>query len=402
MGDQAGAIPAGDPVPLPGETALEAQLRVTARIVADLATALGTVRLPGGQPPQPTPTVESLVRANSEPSVVKSLNDDNYTALESGWRGNPSDFPPAHSQHHDRGLKALDELPESTEAEIREKSNSIITFHRLRGLKLIDSEKQLPFDAYVPSRARKEHSAPYRLPQPPRKGVSYSEMQRRETSAERALQGRCWDPRWSWSYNTEQLMLILTTSFKHVIQKYRSYGSYIRGTNSHFYLVEHFRIQCWRNAVLEEGSQYVIPFRDVTTHSSATRQSGTTMKHVDRATFETYYKCSDESVHHEFNPTHGLSSSIVQLLVDRYGEDVALMVENERSDVLPQFKDCGYERVEYSPRLVANEVLDGIEYRKINPAFERSNVLSEIEWNIISNVMGDIALSYLSISRNFA
>ena len=84
MGDQAGDAPAGDPIPLPGETALEAQLRVTARIVADLATALGTGRPSGGQPP-PTPTVESLVRASSEPSVVKSLNDDNYTALESGW-----------------------------------------------------------------------------------------------------------------------------------------------------------------------------------------------------------------------------------------------------------------------------------------------------------------------------
>ncbi|MAF40235.1 MAG: hypothetical protein CL859_00010 [Cyanobium sp. ARS6] len=393
MGDQGGTTPPGDPTPLPGESALEAQLRVTARIVADLATALGTVRLPGGQPP-PQPTVDSLVRACTETSVVKSLNDDNYTALERGWRGNPIDFPANHSKHHDRGLEALDALPEGNESEIREKSKMIITFHRLRGLKLIDAEKQLPLDAYVPSQARKEHSSPYRLPQPPRKGVSYSEMQRQETSAERALQGRCWDPRWSWSYNTEQLMLILTTSFKHVIQKYRSYGSYIRGTNSHFYLVEHFRIQCWGEAVLQDDSPYVIPYRDVSTHSSATRQSGTTMKHVDRATFEKYYKCADESRHHEFNPSHGLSESIVQLLVERYGEDVATMVENERSDILPQFKDCGYERVEYSSRLVDNEVLDGIEYRKINPAFERSNVLSEIEWNILSNVMGDIALSY--------
>ena len=81
MGDQGGDTPPGDPTPLPGESALEAQLRVTARIVADLAPALGSAR-PGGQ--GPPPTVGSLVRASTDPSVVKSLNDDNYTALEKG------------------------------------------------------------------------------------------------------------------------------------------------------------------------------------------------------------------------------------------------------------------------------------------------------------------------------
>ena len=58
------------------------------------------------------------------------------------------------------------------------------------------------------------------------------------------------------------------------------------------------------------------------------------------------------------------------------------------------FKDMGYERIGYSTYEVDDEVLDGIEYTKINSVFERSSVLSKAEFNMLSNVMGDIALSF--------
>ena len=71
------------------------------------------------------------------------------------------------------------------------------------------------------------------------------------------------------------------------------------------------------------------------------------------------------------------------------------MVKHERLHILPQFKDKGYERIEYS-YTVEDEVLDGIAYTKINSAIERSSVLSKskVEFNILSNVMDDIALSF--------
>ena len=74
-----GLVP--DPIiPNPGETLLEAQLRSTSETVQLLAVALGRARL-GGPPPVPL-VVENLARSCSEPSVVKSLSDDNYTTLE--------------------------------------------------------------------------------------------------------------------------------------------------------------------------------------------------------------------------------------------------------------------------------------------------------------------------------
>ena len=85
---------------------------------------------------------------------------------------------------------------------------------------------------------------------------------------------------------------------------------------------------------------------------------------------------------------------MVTLLEARYGAEVADMCLKERSSILPHYRDKGHERNEYTSFRVKDEVLDGIEYKRINTSFERSNVLSEVEWNILSNVMGDIALSY--------
>ena len=134
-------------------------------------------------------------------------------------------------------------------------------------------------------------------------------------------------------------MLILSTHFKQVIRKFRSYGSYIRGTNYHFYIAEHFRIKCWKEATLDDSSQYAIPYRDASTHSSATRQSATKTKHVDLATYQAYHNCDNEEIHHEFDPSAGLPESMVALLEARYGAEVADMCLKERSSILPQFRD---------------------------------------------------------------
>ena len=118
------------------------------------------------------------------------------------------------------------------------------------------------------------------------------------------------------------------------------------------------------------------------------------MKHVDLATYQAYHNCDNEELHHEFDPSAGLPESMVTLLEARYGTEVADMCQTERSSILPHYRDKGHERNEYASFLVMDEVLDGIEYKMINTSFDRSNVLSEVEWNILSNAIGDIALPY--------
>ena len=380
--------------PEPPETRMEASIRNAMEAIERLAAIQASQMVAGGSPSRDTQSVVEIVRDSKDPYVIKSLNDNNYTALETGWIGDSRKYHDTDSRHVNRGFIPIDRLPENNEFEIRLKARHLIEFHRTRGRKITVAETHLPEDGYVPTYEQRSHSEHpvFKLPQPPRRGTSYSELQRKESSAEKALAGQCWDPRWSWSYNVEKLMLILSTHFKQVIRKFRSYGSYIRGTNSHFYIVEHFRIQCWKNATLDDSSQYVIPYRDVSTHSSATRQSATKMKHVDLATYQAYHNCDNEDIHQEF--TKDLPESMVALLEARYGAEVADMCQTKRSSILPHYRDKGYERNEYTSFLVKDEVLDGIEYKRINTSFERSNVLSEVEWNILSNVMGDIALSY--------
>ena len=121
------------------------------------------------------------------------------------------------------------------------------------------------------------------------------------------------------------------------------------------------------------------------------------MKHVDLATYQAYHNCDNEEIHQEFDPSNGLPESMVTLLEARYGAEIADMCQTKRSSIVPHYRDEGYERNEYTASLVKDEVLDGIEHKRINTSFERSNVPSEVECNILSNVMG---LSYFSIQRN--
>ena len=96
-----------DPVfpPVP-ESPLERQIRTMAAAVERFAEAAGLPPGGGERAPHPTrgPTTDELVRASTEPSVVKSRNDNNYTALEEGWFGDPSRYGHSDSRHHDRGL----------------------------------------------------------------------------------------------------------------------------------------------------------------------------------------------------------------------------------------------------------------------------------------------------------
>ena len=89
------------PPPAANETPLERQMRTMAAAVERFAQAAGLPPAGGGGPP-PTrgPTTDELVRASTEPSVVKSRNDNNYTALEEGWFGDPSRYGHTDSFAH--------------------------------------------------------------------------------------------------------------------------------------------------------------------------------------------------------------------------------------------------------------------------------------------------------------
>ena len=258
--DQGDNIPPPPPSlpPEPPGTRLQVQMRSMAEAIERVASLLEIHMASGGRPPaRETQSVVEIVRASNDPCVTKSLNDNNYTALETGWIGDSIRYHATDSRQYNRGFIPLDLLPATSDFEIRSKAKQLLDFHRVRGRRITVAETHLPEGGYVPSFEQRPHAENpiSRLPQPPRRDTSYSKLQKRESSAEKALGGQCWDPRWSWSYNVEKLMLILSTHFKQVIRKCRSYGSYIRGTNSHYYIVEHFRIQRCKNATLDDGSQ---------------------------------------------------------------------------------------------------------------------------------------------------
>ena len=107
----------GPPTAAVIETPLEAQVRRTAEAAEHLAQAVGLNPPPAGGTPLvvTVTTVESIVRSCHETSVIKSLGDDNYTALEAGWVGDSSIYRPDDSRHNDRGTTPLQILRESNE-----------------------------------------------------------------------------------------------------------------------------------------------------------------------------------------------------------------------------------------------------------------------------------------------
>ena len=85
--DEGDAIPPPPPPlpPEPPETRLEVQMRCMAEAIERLATLQEIQMRDGGRPPaRDTQSVIGIVRASNDPSVMKSLNENNYTALETG------------------------------------------------------------------------------------------------------------------------------------------------------------------------------------------------------------------------------------------------------------------------------------------------------------------------------
>ena len=85
---------------------------------------------------------------------------------------------------------------------------------------------------------------------------------------------------------------MLSSHFKDGMMKYLSYDAYIREYVGFHYLVEHFRLPCWRAAVSLPGSGYSIPHR-----TSLQNVSDTQQMEVTQAIFECYYNCNDPKAH---------------------------------------------------------------------------------------------------------
>ena len=178
-----------------------------------------------GTGPAARTNVLQIVRKSPETTVQLSLSDTQYTVQEASA---PT------------GLTAIYALPETDQAEIDNKSEALLDFHRERGFKVRDAQRTLPDGAWVNDTPGDVDR--YRLPSPPLRSLTHSELNRREQSAVTALSRRQWDKRWSYSYNMDEFESIVASSYKKGILKFASYDSYVRGTNSMYYLTLHHRI----------------------------------------------------------------------------------------------------------------------------------------------------------------
>ena len=121
--------------PEPTETLLDVEMRSMAEAAIERAASLMEIQMAsGGRPPaRETQSVVEIVRASTDPCVNKSLNDNNYTALETGWIGDSIRYHATDSRHYNRGFIPLDLLPENTDFEVRIKAKQLFDFHRVRG-----------------------------------------------------------------------------------------------------------------------------------------------------------------------------------------------------------------------------------------------------------------------------
>ena len=136
------------------ETSIRLAMEAIERLAAIQAIQMGN----GGGPPRETQSVVEIVRASNDPSAMKSLNDNNYTALETGWIGDSRRYHATDSRHYNRGFIPIDHLPENSEFEIRLKARHLIEFHRVRGRKMTVAETHLPEDGYVPTYEQRSHT----------------------------------------------------------------------------------------------------------------------------------------------------------------------------------------------------------------------------------------------------
>ena len=339
------------------------------------AVTLGAVSTGPAAGPIVGLTALQIVRKSSEPTVQLSLSDTQYTVLE-------TDAPTT-------GLTAISALPETDQAEINIKSEALLELHRNRGFKVKDAQRTLPDGAWVNDTPADVDR--YRLPSPPLRSLTHSELNRREQSAVTALSKRQWDKRWSYSYNMDEFESIVASSYKKDILKFASYDSYTRGTNSMYYLTLHNRIACWNgitDAEKSDTSGLFIPFRP----RGTTRSSDTVQLQVVQATYDRYYAAGDPNVHPGLdNPTHGLGAvdrpnSVLGIIRARHGEATAIMVRDDRSPVLSSFRDRGHIR--------SDDYCDARVYQQVNAAYKRHQIMSRTEWDVYCEVIGELLLAF--------
>jgi len=102
-----------------------------AEAIERVATLMELQMASGGRPPaRETQSVVEIVRASTDPCVNKSLNDNNYTALETGWIGDSIRYHATDSRHYNRGFIPLDLLPDTTDFEIRSKPKELEQYEK--------------------------------------------------------------------------------------------------------------------------------------------------------------------------------------------------------------------------------------------------------------------------------
>ena len=146
----------------------QSTLRMT-EAISDLAARVPIVPTGPGTGPAGV-TVLQIVRKSSETTVQLSLSDTQYTVSE-------TDAP--------TGLTATNALPETDQVEIDIKSDALLDLHRNRGFKVRDAQRTLPDGAWVNDTP--DDVDRYRLPSPPLRSLTHSELNRREQSAVTAL-----------------------------------------------------------------------------------------------------------------------------------------------------------------------------------------------------------------------
>ena len=135
---------------------------------------------------------------------------------------------------------------------------------------------------------------------------------------------------------------MLSSHFKDDMMKYPSYDAYIREYVGFHYLVEHFRLSCWRTAVLSPGSGYSIPHRTSTQNISETQQL-----EVAKATFERYYNCNDPKAHPGQLDRAPRAASIstpgdpLHTVHTKHGALISQACIDEFSNILDKHKDFG-------------------------------------------------------------
>ena len=104
--------------PLPPEppgTRLDVQMRSMTEAIERAAALMEIQMASGGRPSaRETQSVVGIVRASTDPCVTKPLNDNNDTALETGWIGGSIRYHATDSRHFfNRRFIPHDLLPET-------------------------------------------------------------------------------------------------------------------------------------------------------------------------------------------------------------------------------------------------------------------------------------------------